>query len=69
MIAPGSTLVGFTDGLVERRGEDLDDGLERLRAAVEAAPVEATADQLCEHLVARLAGSEDDAAVLVVRLL
>src|SRR3954447_2174944 len=29
-LAPGSTLVLYTDGLVERRGAALDDGLERL---------------------------------------
>jgi serine phosphatase RsbU (regulator of sigma subunit) len=32
-VAPGATLVAFTDGLVERRGEPLDAGLARLRAA------------------------------------
>ncbi|HXB16201.1 MAG TPA: PP2C family protein-serine/threonine phosphatase [Solirubrobacteraceae bacterium] len=30
-VPPGATLVAFTDGLVERRGEVLDEGLERLR--------------------------------------
>ena len=33
-IEPGSTLVLYTDGLVEERGEPIDDGLERLRQAV-----------------------------------
>ncbi len=31
---PGSTLLAFTDGLVERRGESIEVGLERLRTAV-----------------------------------
>jgi serine phosphatase RsbU (regulator of sigma subunit) len=33
---PGATLLAFTDGLVERRGESIEVGLERLRAAVGA---------------------------------
>jgi serine phosphatase RsbU (regulator of sigma subunit) len=31
---PGATLLAFTDGLVERRGESIEVGLERLRSAV-----------------------------------
>jgi hypothetical protein len=31
--SPGTTLLVFTDGLVERRGESLDVGLGRLRRA------------------------------------
>jgi serine phosphatase RsbU (regulator of sigma subunit) len=60
------TLVAFTDGLVERRREHLDTGLERLRLA-------ATADMpiasLVEHVVDTLApeGSDDDIAVLGLR--
>jgi PAS domain S-box-containing protein len=34
-IEPGSRLVLYTDGLIERRTESLDDGLERLRNVVE----------------------------------
>ena len=34
----GSTLVLYSDGLVERRGESIDEGLERLRVAVAKAP-------------------------------
>jgi len=32
-MAPGSTLLAFTDGLIERRGEDIDRGFERLADA------------------------------------
>ena len=32
----GSTLLFFTDGLVERRGEDIDDGLDRLARSASA---------------------------------
>ena len=66
-LQPGSTLLGFTDGLFERRGETVDTGLERLRAAAEAGrgvPLE----DLLDELVARLAGTpQDDAAILGVR--
>ncbi|MCW3033697.1 MAG: protein serine/threonine phosphatase [Solirubrobacterales bacterium] len=47
-VPPGATLVAFTDGLVERRGEVLDEGLARLRKM-------ASAEQLDDDLLARLA--------------
>ena len=48
-VPPYATLVAFTDGLVERRGEVLDEGLERLRAM-------ATREQLSDDdLLAKLA--------------
>lgn len=66
----GDTLVLYTDGLVERRGEDLEVGLERLRTAIAAgAP---TAQMLVTSLidtVADGANRDDDIAVLVLRLL
>ncbi|WP_369069095.1 SpoIIE family protein phosphatase [Kineococcus terrestris] len=65
----GSLVVGYTDGLVERRGEVLSVGLERVRAAVAAGPVDP--DALCEHLLSTLgaaAGAADDVAVLAVEV-
>jgi GAF domain-containing protein/anti-sigma regulatory factor (Ser/Thr protein kinase) len=64
---PGTTLVLYTDGLVERRHEPLDEGLGRLADAVAAAPsdVEDLADHVIDTLVAR-ADSADDVALLVV---
>ncbi|WP_432543948.1 SpoIIE family protein phosphatase [Kineococcus sp. SYSU DK002] len=65
----GDTLVLCTDGLVERRGEDLDVGLERLRRHV-ADLAGRTPDELCDALVERLAdGREDDVALLVLQVL
>lgn len=61
----GATLVLFTDGLVERRGEPLDHGLARLTAAVTPGP----AETVCAAVMSRLIGNEpssDDVAVLVV---
>ena len=66
VMAPGSALVAFTDGLVERRGEDIDAGLARLARA--ASTPQDTLDSLLTSVVAELAdGSEDDLAVLAFR--
>ncbi|BEP14326.1 SpoIIE family protein phosphatase [Acidothermaceae bacterium B102] len=66
-LGPGATLVAFTDGLVERRGEDIDVGLVRLRSLVELAPLGLTADQLCEHILDHFLEREDDSALMAVR--
>ncbi|MFC9925958.1 PP2C family protein-serine/threonine phosphatase [Streptomyces sp. NPDC127190] len=66
-LEPGQTLVLFTDGLVERRGEDIDDSLARL-AALRFAPdagLDAILDTVLGHLDAR--NAEDDVAVLGAR--
>jgi len=66
----GTILVLYSDGLVERRGESIDDGLDRLRVAVAGGPREP--EQLVEHLLEQLVGSGergDDIALLAVRLL
>ena len=64
---PNSTLLAFTDGLVERRGEDLLRGLDRLAAAV--APREASLDELLARILTAMDhdGSEDDIAILAFR--
>lgn len=64
---PGSTLVLYTDGLVERRGESLDAGLQRLANAVLTGPRDA--DALADHLLAALLAHDaptDDVALLIV---
>jgi GAF domain-containing protein/anti-sigma regulatory factor (Ser/Thr protein kinase) len=68
-IEPGSTLVLFTDGVVEVRGESLDDGLERLRGIAERryASVDALCDGILEEMVAD-GRPADDVAILAVRL-
>ena len=50
-------------------GEDVDEGIERLRSAVEALPSECTAAEARDALLADLhaAVSEDDVAIVVVR--
>ncbi|MGY1737254.1 SpoIIE family protein phosphatase [Geodermatophilus sp. SYSU D00684] len=70
-LSPGATLVLYTDGLVERRGATLDDGLERLAAAATArryAALPALVDGVLGELVDGDGGT-DDVAVVAVRLL
>jgi PAS domain S-box-containing protein len=65
---PGSTLVLYTDGLVERPGENIDDGMADLAARVREAPDDP--DGLCDHLLATLVpagGATDDVALLTLR--
>jgi phosphoserine phosphatase RsbU/P len=65
-VPPGALLCFYTDGLVERPGQIIDDGLERLRRVVVAQPPDAA----CAEVMAALAGGEparDDIAVLMMR--
>ncbi|MGE3285638.1 MAG: SpoIIE family protein phosphatase [Pseudonocardia sp.] len=66
----GAVLLLYTDGLVERRGEVIDDGLRRLRRAALAA-MGAAPDRLIDEVLARVlhpAGPPDDVAVIAARL-
>ncbi|MDP9497834.1 MAG: SpoIIE family protein phosphatase [Actinomycetota bacterium] len=67
-VAAGSTLVAFTDGLVEERGADLDVGLERVRRALLRSASEGVEQIAADLLAARPAGNRDDIAVLVAHL-
>ncbi|MBL7497628.1 SpoIIE family protein phosphatase [Frankia sp. CNm7] len=65
----GATLVLYTDGLVEQRGEDIDVGLTRLADHLtrhRALSPEALADSLLDALPSATAGS-DDVAIVVLR--
>ena len=69
-IRSGETVLLFTDGLVERRRESIAVGYERLQRAFESAP--AAVEGICDHVLERTIGeqaSDDDVALLVVRLL
>ncbi len=66
---PGDTLVLYTDGLVERRGEDIDAGLDRLTGAL-ARHAGLEPGHLADTQLARLGvadGGPDDIALVVVR--
>jgi serine phosphatase RsbU (regulator of sigma subunit) len=66
LLPPGSTVVFYTDGLIERRGEHLDDGLARLTSTAERV-AGLDADKLCDALMAELGGgTEDDVALLAI---
>jgi phosphoserine phosphatase RsbU/P len=67
-VPPGALLCFFTDGLVERPGEVIDEGLDRLCRVVRAEPAEAA----CATVMGAMVGSEparDDIALLMVRRL
>ena len=68
-LPPGSTLLFYTDGLVESPSRSIDEGLYRLRreaAALAHRPLEPFTDKLLNR--ARAPGNDDDVAVLAVRV-
>ncbi|MFF4764515.1 PP2C family protein-serine/threonine phosphatase [Streptomyces sp. NPDC001292] len=66
-LPPESTLLLFTDGLIERRDRDIDAGLRDLAdhaAALACAPL----DALCDALLGRQDAYDDDVALLALRV-
>jgi CheY-like chemotaxis protein len=67
---PGALVVLTTDGLIERRDEDLQVGLDRLRAIAGGAHDRADLEAVCDVLLSELAGGErtvDDIAIVAAR--
>ncbi|MET9673173.1 SpoIIE family protein phosphatase [Streptomyces sp. NPDC006482] len=67
-LTPAETLLLFTDGLVERRGEDIDVSLARLAAL--RLPPDPGPEQVVDEVLHRLGAhqAEDDVAVLAARV-
>ncbi|WP_212723113.1 SpoIIE family protein phosphatase [Nocardioides jishulii] len=67
----GSTVLLYSDGLVERRGQNLDDGIELLRTTLADLVAEGSdLDTLADELLARLLPErpDDDVALVALRL-
>lgn len=67
VLTPGSLLVTYTDGLIETRGTDLDQGMRRLARALRqpGRPLDRICDGLLAHVMPEVA--HDDEAVLLAR--
>ena len=68
-LPPGATLMLYTDGLVERRNQPLDKGIDAAAVTV-AEHAEDHPDDVADHVMSAMtpaAGYEDDVAVLIYR--
>jgi serine phosphatase RsbU (regulator of sigma subunit) len=67
-IQPRGTLIGYTDGLIERRGETLQQGFDRLRSAAVTSHAESL-DDLVDDLLERVSppSAVDDTVVIGLR--
>jgi GAF domain-containing protein len=66
-LAAGSTLLLYTDGLVEDRGQIIDDGIARLADTLRAHAA-ATGEELCSRLLDAAPRRADDIALLLIRV-
>src|SRR6476646_2351453 len=69
---PGETLVMFTDGLVESRTQELDDGIQQLAALLERlggdTDLERVAERLLHGMGRQHGHGPDDVALVLLRL-
>ena len=64
-LTPGTVVAFYTDGLIERRGENIDVGLERLRAAVSSGAAAEVAREVMQRLVGNSIPQDDIALVIL----
>jgi len=63
----GSTLLAYTDGLIERPGRDMDEGIHELCERVMRAPQHAGPRELCDVAVSGALDHRDDVALIALR--
>ena len=70
VLPTGSLLVLYTDGLVETRRRDVDEGLARLSEVLAGLPEGIEPDKACDHVLGQLLaeGHEDDVVLFIVRV-
>ena len=67
-----ATLLAYTDGVIERRDQVIDEGIERLESAFASADPGLAAGELVDkliHEVAEVTAADDDVALVVMRFL
>jgi serine phosphatase RsbU (regulator of sigma subunit) len=70
VLAPGATLLLYTDGLIEKRGADTSLATDQAAAILGAAPQDQPLSDLLQKIVAEVAGpsSRDDIVLLAVQV-
>jgi PAS domain S-box-containing protein len=66
-VPTGSTLLAYTDGLIERPGRDMDEGIHELCERVMRAPRDAGPAELCDVAVSGALDHRDDVALIALR--
>jgi len=66
-VPTGTTLMAYTDGLIERPGQDMDQGIHELCERVMRAPRGAGPRELCDVAVSGALDHRDDVALIAIR--